>query len=713
MDWVLDKVVDQSDCGASVGNTKITDLVFADDAVIFAESLEVLVMALEALHEEAKPLGLEVSWLKTLVQVFGDLLDEAVQSVHACGEDIEILESFTYLGSAVHNDGGSRQEVLRRIGIAHGVMDSLSGSIWRCRYLCRRTKIRIFKSLVIPVLLYGCETWTLNSDLKRRINAFAVTEMATVAAISLEESLMEDLDAYKFKTADWVVFVLMLVVSVLIGVVSALRDRKKATIQDYLIGGGNMPPLAVALSLMGGWISAISILGNPTEIYFYGTQLSIALIGCIPGAIVVNKLMLPIFYNLKIVSLSEYLELRYHSTVLRKVGSFVSLLNLFLRMGMCLYAPSLALSTVTSLSTFASMAIMGAIVTFYTTIGGVKAVVYTDVLQTLLMFGGVLAVVVMCCIELGGIGKVWAIAERGDRLEFFNMNPSIYERHTFLSTLCMGFAFIINTLGISQSSYQRFASVSTFKTATGCIDSFISSWLDCGVCGSYSSSLVWSPTPPTARAILSPQARSKNPGQILPFLVKIARSHPRPVWPLCGGGVWRVLSTLSSCGNSAACMVWEDFLKPLPFFSKLSDKSATLVVKILSSFTGVLSVVLGLVMGSLGNIFHVLFSLPQLPKRDRFSGLFLTGILLPWVNAKGAFIGFLAALTFNVWMVVGNFVTGGGSPARLPLSVAGCASPRTQHWTSSPPPNSTLPPRPKGEGLYNICMLQQPHAWHC
>ncbi|KAG0720925.1 LINE-1 retrotransposable element ORF2 protein [Chionoecetes opilio] len=113
MDWVLDKVVDQSDCGASVGNTKITDLVFADDAVIFAESLEVLVMALEALHEEAKPLGLEVSWLKTKVQVFGDLLDEAVQSVHACGEDIEILKSFAYLGSAVHNDGGSHQEILR------------------------------------------------------------------------------------------------------------------------------------------------------------------------------------------------------------------------------------------------------------------------------------------------------------------------------------------------------------------------------------------------------------------------------------------------------------------------------------------------------------------------------------------------------------------------------------------------------------------------
>ena len=62
MDWVLGRVVEQSHCGASVG--KITDLVFADDAAIFAELLKVLVMALEALHEEVKPLGLKISWAK-------------------------------------------------------------------------------------------------------------------------------------------------------------------------------------------------------------------------------------------------------------------------------------------------------------------------------------------------------------------------------------------------------------------------------------------------------------------------------------------------------------------------------------------------------------------------------------------------------------------------------------------------------------------------
>ena len=175
MDWVLGRTVDRSRCGADVGNVKITDLDFADDAVIFAESLEVLALALEALSGEAGSLGLEVSWIKTKIQVFGDLMDEAVQSVRIHGENIEILDRFTYLGSVVHSDGGSGYEVSRRIGLAHGVMESLNSSIWRCRYLCRRTKIRVFSTLVLPVLLYGCETWTLNADMKRRLDVFGTS----------------------------------------------------------------------------------------------------------------------------------------------------------------------------------------------------------------------------------------------------------------------------------------------------------------------------------------------------------------------------------------------------------------------------------------------------------------------------------------------------------------------------------------------------------
>lgn len=92
LDWALGKIVDQNYSGASVGNTKVTDFVFADDAVILAQSPEVLVIALEVLQEEARPLELQVSWAMTKVQVFGSLLDQTEQSVHMCGQDIDILK---------------------------------------------------------------------------------------------------------------------------------------------------------------------------------------------------------------------------------------------------------------------------------------------------------------------------------------------------------------------------------------------------------------------------------------------------------------------------------------------------------------------------------------------------------------------------------------------------------------------------------------------
>lgn len=67
-------------------------------------------------------------------------LDDTVQSVHACGEDVKVTKSFTHLSRVVHNDGGSYQEVTW-IGLAHSVIDSLNTSIWHCRYLCRWTKV--------------------------------------------------------------------------------------------------------------------------------------------------------------------------------------------------------------------------------------------------------------------------------------------------------------------------------------------------------------------------------------------------------------------------------------------------------------------------------------------------------------------------------------------------------------------------------------------
>ena len=84
MDHVLAKMSETLSCGLSFETVRITDFDFADDAVIFAETIEVRAGALETLSEEAEPLGWRVSWIKTKVHAFGDIFDATVGSIPMC-----------------------------------------------------------------------------------------------------------------------------------------------------------------------------------------------------------------------------------------------------------------------------------------------------------------------------------------------------------------------------------------------------------------------------------------------------------------------------------------------------------------------------------------------------------------------------------------------------------------------------------------------------
>ena len=98
MDWILGRMSERSSCGASFVNVKISDDDVADDAVIFTETPDILLGAFEVLIEESEPLGLWVSWVKTKIQAFNDILDAAMLSVPVCCEDVEVTERLTYLG---------------------------------------------------------------------------------------------------------------------------------------------------------------------------------------------------------------------------------------------------------------------------------------------------------------------------------------------------------------------------------------------------------------------------------------------------------------------------------------------------------------------------------------------------------------------------------------------------------------------------------------
>ena len=118
MDWVMGRTVDQGFRGASFGEARFTDLDFTNDAVIFAETARDLVLFLEALALESESLGLRVSWMKTKIQHFVQAVDQVCSAVTCCGEQVQVVDTFPYLGSRVSSDGKSEENITQSLGLA-------------------------------------------------------------------------------------------------------------------------------------------------------------------------------------------------------------------------------------------------------------------------------------------------------------------------------------------------------------------------------------------------------------------------------------------------------------------------------------------------------------------------------------------------------------------------------------------------------------------
>jgi len=113
----------------------------------------------------------------------------------------------------------------------------------------------------------------------------------------------------------------------------------------------------------------------------------------------------------------QYLQKRFNTTT-RLIASFAFLLQLLLYSGVVLYAPALALEATTGISRTASVIGLGLICTFYSTVGGIKAVLITDIFQGLLMLIAVVTIIATAAVATGGLDQIWQIAGEGSRLEF-------------------------------------------------------------------------------------------------------------------------------------------------------------------------------------------------------------------------------------------------------------------------------------------------------
>ena len=155
MDWIMDRAM--PNCGVMISGDHISDADYADDIAAVEGDIAHITRTLESIEAASSELGLHISWAKTKVQNLG--AGQPAPDLQINGQVVEGVQSFIYLGSSISSADGSRSEQLRRIGIAAGNMNNLE-CIWRQPHLSLTTKLRMYMSLIMPILLYASETWT-------------------------------------------------------------------------------------------------------------------------------------------------------------------------------------------------------------------------------------------------------------------------------------------------------------------------------------------------------------------------------------------------------------------------------------------------------------------------------------------------------------------------------------------------------------------------
>ncbi|KAL7723856.1 hypothetical protein ACLKA6_016066 [Drosophila palustris] len=134
-------------------------------------------------------------------------------------------------------------------------------------------------------------------------------------------------------------------------------------------------------------------------------------------------------------------------------------MQMILYMGIALYAPALALQAVTGIPKGMAILVLGLVCTFYSTLGGLKAVLITDVFQSFLMFAAIFAVIAVSAIKAGGLGTIWEVARERERLKFFEFSVDPTVRHTWWNLIIGGMVTYLSLYGVNQTQVQRLLSV--------------------------------------------------------------------------------------------------------------------------------------------------------------------------------------------------------------------------------------------------------------
>uniref|UniRef100_A0A8C5DE94 Sodium/iodide cotransporter n=1 Tax=Gouania willdenowi TaxID=441366 RepID=A0A8C5DE94_GOUWI len=422
-----------------------------------------------------------------------------------------------------------------------------------------------------------------------------------------------------FVLADYAVFASMLMVSMIIGLFQALKKKKSgnATADDFFTGGRSMPAVPVGLSLCASFMSAVQVLGVPAEGFRYGFKFLYMCLGQSINSLLTAYFFLPVFFRLGITSTNQ-----------------------------------VRMKPTTGLNMWLSLFSTGIICTVYTTLGGMKAVIWTDVFQIVVMLSGFMAIYIHGTVLVGGPSRVLEIASNGSRINFDDFNADPRQRYTFWSLTVGGSMVWLSMYGVNQAQVQRYISCRTEKDAQLAL--LVNQLGLClivsgaATCGIVMFAYYINCDPLKSGKISSPDLYMPY------FVLEIFSSHPGFPGLFLACAYSGTLSTASTSINAMAAVTMEDLLKP--HLCHMTQKKLILISRGFSFLYGVGCITVAALSSKLDwGVLQGSFTVMGVVSGPLL-GVFILGMFFPATNKPGAFSGIFVGFCVSLWLAVGSTI---------------------------------------------------------
>lgn len=507
-----------------------------------------------------------------------------------------------------------------------------------------------------------------------------------------------------FSVWDYVVFAATILGAAGIGLFQAIRSRKETSSDEFLLGGRQMTAVPVAMSLTASFMSGITVIGTPAEAYRFGAAFWLFAFAYAVMSTVTAELFVPLFYRLGITSAYEYLEMRF-SRPIRIIGTSMYIVQTALYTGLVIYAPALALNQITGLDLWGVLVATGAVCILYCTLGGLKAVIWTDVLQMVVMLAGFVAVIARGAVLQGGLTKIFEDAEQGGRLNAFDFDPDPLKRHTFWTIVIGGSIMWVSIYSINQSQVQRYISCKTLGHAKMSLYvNMVGLWVTVSL--AMLSGLTMYSIYKKCDPLLNDDVSTSD--QLLPYLVMdILADYPGIPGLFVAAAYSGTLSTVSSSINALVAVTMEDFIMPL--WKNRTEKKVSWLNMGLSVFFGGLCIGMAGVASLMGSVLQAALSIFGMISGPLL-GLYLLGMFFRTPNSVGSLTGMIIGLVLTLWVGIGAqiYPPTVDKTNPLPLTVEGCS----RNFTTLAPgttgaPVTTVPPvrPPLADSWYSLSYL--------